>query len=130
MLSGIPEIDLYLLPAYSSSLAFGSVTLFFRIKIYGFCVFLKNHTTNLRLFFFRDLGENTCSLQSALKNTAPGLNQDCSILMKNFGLFSFVEIALDAELQKYLKTVFFLTKSVAAAFSLILAKRFYLSFFS
>jgi len=51
----------------------------------GFCIFLENGKTDFyyaKLFFivyllrqivFHCLGENTCSLQLALKNTAPDL---------------------------------------------------------
>jgi len=38
-----------------------------------FCVFLENDKTDLRQNFFQSLGENTCSLQPALKSNAPGL---------------------------------------------------------
>jgi len=33
----------------------------------------ENDKTDLRQIFFQDLGENTCSLQPALKSTAPSL---------------------------------------------------------
>jgi len=39
----------------------------------GFCFFLENDMTDLRQIVFEGLGENTCSLQPALKNTAPNL---------------------------------------------------------
>jgi len=45
------------------------VTSFFEIKVCVFCVFLKNDKT----IFFQDLGENTCSLQPALKSNDPVL---------------------------------------------------------
>jgi len=48
------------------------VTPFFGIKG-AFFFFLENDKTDLRQFFFQDLGENTCSLQPALKNSALGL---------------------------------------------------------
>jgi len=38
------------------------MTLFFR----------KRQDGSARIFFFQGLGENACSLQPALKNTAPG----------------------------------------------------------
>jgi len=44
-------------------------------ELNGFFVFLENDKTDLRQIF-QDLGENTCSLQPALKNTAPGPNGD------------------------------------------------------
>jgi len=46
------------------------VTSFFGIKVY---VFLENEKTDLRQNFFQGLGENTCSLQLALKSNALGL---------------------------------------------------------
>jgi len=59
---------------YSSSLAFDSVTSFFRIKGCSFCVIHENDKTDLRKFFsFQGLVENTCLLQLALKSTALGL---------------------------------------------------------
>jgi len=45
------------------------VTSFFEIKGVLF-VFLENEKTDLRQFFFQDLGEITCLLQSALKSNA------------------------------------------------------------
>jgi len=44
-------------------------------ELNGFFVFLENDNTDLRKFF-QDLGENTCSLQSAVKNA---FNISCSI---------------------------------------------------
>jgi len=38
-----------------------------------FCVFLENDKTDLCQIFFQGLGENTYSLQPALKSNAPGL---------------------------------------------------------
>jgi len=38
-----------------------------------FCVFLKKRQDGSAPNFLQDLGENTCSLQPALKGTAPGL---------------------------------------------------------
>jgi len=43
------------------------------VKVSGFCFFLESDKTDLCQFIFQGLGENTCSLQPALKNTAPGL---------------------------------------------------------
>jgi len=37
------------------------------------CVFLENDKTDFGQIFFQALGENACSLQSALKSNAPGL---------------------------------------------------------
>jgi len=57
-----------------SSPAFGSVTSFFGIKLCVFCHFLENDKTDgSALNFFRDLGENTCSLEPALKSNTSGL---------------------------------------------------------
>jgi len=49
------------------------VTLFFGIKVWVFYVFLEINKTDLQQIFFQALGENTCSLQPALKSNAPGL---------------------------------------------------------
>jgi len=38
-----------------------------------FCVFFENDKTDLRQIFFQGLGENTYSLQTALKSYAPVL---------------------------------------------------------
>jgi len=43
------------------------------VGVSGFSVFLEKDKIDLCLFFFQSLGENTCSLQPALKNTALGL---------------------------------------------------------
>jgi len=40
----------------------------------SFCVFLENDKTDLCQIFFLGLGENTFSLQPALKSNAPGLS--------------------------------------------------------
>jgi len=56
------------------------VTSFFGIKLFNFCVFSKT-TRRIYANFFQDLGENTCSLQPALKSTAPfngGLKRNCT----------------------------------------------------
>jgi len=45
------------------------MTSFLELKV-SFCVFLKNNNTDLRRFFFQGLGENSCSLQPALKSNA------------------------------------------------------------
>jgi len=45
------------------------VTLFFGIE----GVFFSKMTRRSAPIFFQDLGENTCSLQPALKSTAPSL---------------------------------------------------------
>jgi len=49
------------------------MSLFCRIKGVFFGVFLENYKTDLRQILFQCLGENTHSLQSALKGSAPGL---------------------------------------------------------
>jgi len=49
------------------------VTSFCGIKVFGFRVFLENDKMDLRQNVFLDLGENTCSLQPALKSNATGL---------------------------------------------------------
>jgi len=46
-------------------------------ELSGFCVFLENGITDLRQNFV--LG-NTCSLQLALKNTAPDLKEQDSVI--------------------------------------------------
>jgi len=38
-----------------------------------FFIFLENDKTDLRQNIFQGLGENTCSLQPALKSSVPGL---------------------------------------------------------
>jgi len=48
------------------------VTSFFGIKG-AFFPFFSNDKTDLRQITFQGLGENTCSLQLALKSNAPGL---------------------------------------------------------
>jgi len=57
---------------YLISLACGSVTSSFRIKG-AFLRFFSKRQDGSAQNFFQDLGENTCSLQPALKNNAPGL---------------------------------------------------------
>jgi len=61
------------LTGYLSSLAFGMVTSFFGIKGVFFAFLSKSEKANLRQIFFQGLGENTYSIQPALKSTAPGL---------------------------------------------------------
>jgi len=39
------------------------------------CDFLKNNKTDMRQIFLQGLGQNTCSLQPALKNTALSLSK-------------------------------------------------------
>jgi len=43
------------------------------LQLSSFCVLLKNDNMELCQILLQGLGENTCSLQSALKNTTPGL---------------------------------------------------------
>jgi len=42
------------------------------VEVSSFCAFLENDKRSA-LIFFHDSGENACSLQPSLKNTAPGL---------------------------------------------------------
>jgi len=44
---------------------------FFGIKVCGFIFFFENDKMDLRHIIFQGLGENTYSLQRALKSTAP-----------------------------------------------------------
>jgi len=62
---------------YPSLLAFGSVTLFFseleRVGVMRFLRFSRKRQDRSVPIFFQGLGKKNCSLQPALKNTAPGL---------------------------------------------------------
>jgi len=57
------------LTGYYSSLAFGSVTSFLELKVR----FSQKQQDESAPNFFQGLGENTCSLQPALKSNASGL---------------------------------------------------------
>jgi len=52
------------------------MTSFFGIKVCGFLRFSRKPQNGSAPTFFQNLGENTCSLQTALNNTAPGLYLD------------------------------------------------------
>jgi len=76
---------------------------FFEMKVCVFCVLLENDKTDLRQFFFHDLGENTCSLQSALKSNAPGLSglKWYQAVYNMASIFQFWIFILDLHLTRY-----------------------------
>jgi len=61
------------------------VTSFFEITD-AFLRFFRKGQDESAPYFFQSLGENTCSLQAALKSTAPGLEQKV-VLLKLITLF-------------------------------------------